>query len=93
MKGSETSREAALSMLPAAGTIQRAILELFEAVGDEGLTDDEIEVELDLKHQTASAQRRALELATFVRKTNRRRLTRSGRAAGVYVVSHDLQHL
>lgn len=80
-------------MLPNAGTIHRAILDLFEEVGDEGLTDDEIEVRLGLKHQTASAQRRTLELGLWVKKTNRRRDTRSGRAAGVYVRNYDLQRM
>lgn len=49
-----------------------------------GMTDDEVEVALDMRHQTASARRRELVKAGRVRDTGRRRNTRSGRPATVW---------
>lgn len=49
-----------------------------------GCTDDEIEVALNLRHQTASARRRGLVLKGLVVETAGRRKTRSGRRATVW---------
>lgn len=50
-----------------------------------GYTCDEIEQAFGLRHQTASARLRELELSGHLRKTDQRR-TRSGRMARVYRV-------
>jgi hypothetical protein len=58
----------------------------FIAERPNGATDDEIEVALDLKHQTASAARRGLVIAGLVRDSGQVRKTRSGRNATVWVI-------
>lgn len=80
-----TSREAAISIHPGAGTMRRRVLDFIRQVGPVGVTDDELEYHLGLRHQTASARRRELELGGFICKTGRTRKTRSGRSANVYV--------
>lgn len=71
---------------PASSAIKRArIFERIEACGEGGATCDEVEQALAMIHQTASA--RILELAQVGRiiDTGRRRPTRTGRNARVYV--------
>lgn len=85
-KGSDTSLDAAYEIQPAKDTLQYEVWCYIRECGDYGATDDEIEQVLDLRHQTASARRRELELKGLVQKTPRRRPTRSGRNAAVYVV-------
>ena len=56
-------------------------------IGDQGgATCDEAEVALQLRHQTASARFNDLKRAGLIVKSGRRRPTRSGRKADVYVV-------
>ena len=50
-----------------------------------GATCDEAEAALGWRHQTVSARFRELELKGLIVKTQRKRATRSGRAARVYV--------
>ena len=52
-----------------------------------GLTDDDIEDELLMRHQTASARRRELVLQGKVVDSGRKRPTRSGRLATVWVIA------
>jgi hypothetical protein len=49
-----------------------------------GATCDEIEIALNLRHQTASARVRELALGGLIFDTGQRRSTRSGRSARVY---------
>jgi len=59
--------------------------------GDHGATCDETEVELDLRHQTASARFTELaQLDAVVIVAERR--TRTGFSAGVYVVADNVLH-
>lgn len=53
--------------------------------GDYGATCDEIEVVLELRHQTASARCTELTLSKHIVDSGRRRLTRSRRRARVYI--------
>ena len=90
VKGSETSTAAADSMVKHAKSVEVQILSLFMEVGYWGLTDDEIEQRLGLKHQTVSARRRQLEKNNLIVKMYKdgkrmKRPTRSGRQAGVYI--------
>ena len=55
-------------------------------VGSEGFTDDELEVRLELLHQTASARRRALVQKGLLVDSGETRPTRSGRQATVWVL-------
>ena len=83
--GSETSRAAAESMRRPAETLREKVHRALLASGMRGMTDDEIEVELGLSHQTASARRRELVQTGFAFATTRKRPTRSGRAARVWM--------
>ena len=87
VKGSETSKQAALSLEPRRGSLQYHVLACIRSRTDYGATDDELETTLHLRHQTASARRRELELKGLVVRTQHRRKTRSGRNAGVYVAT------
>ena len=91
--GTETSQQAAESIRDLLGGMQKTVYSaLKEALL--GLTCDEIEQRLSLKHQTASArlndlQRLGLAIVHIDPKTNKpfRRPTRSGRNARVYFPS------
>ncbi len=84
VRGSETSKAAADSMRTSAGSIKHRVYHFILKAGNQGATDDEIEIGLNLTHQTASARRRNLELAGALVKTDNKRPTRSNRLAYVY---------
>ncbi len=86
-RGSETSLAAARSMEESAPTLRDRVEEYVKRCGTSGATDDEIEEALGLRHQTASARRRELELLGRIVKGPAFRLTRSGRRAGVYLAA------
>lgn len=56
------------------------------ASGRNGATDDEMEAELGMRHQTVSARRRELVLKGLVRDSGSKRDTRSGRSATVWEI-------
>jgi hypothetical protein len=85
--GSATSAAAAASLLPVLGRLQKVVLEAIQLEGGRGLTDDELEVQLHMSHQSASARRRELQLRGDVIDSNRTRRTRSGRNAVVWVAA------
>ena len=85
VRGSATSKAAAASMVAIAPSIKRRIYDFILSRGARGATDDELEVALDLTHQTASSRRYALAQAGAVKRTDEKRPTRSGRSAFVYV--------
>ena len=85
VKGSQTSTEAAQSMEPHVGRLASMVYHFLASTGEAGATDDQIEEALDMRHQTASARRRELELRGLVLKQysratgkRERRGTRSG---------------
>lgn len=80
--GSATSRAAAASAAKRAPADEARILDVLAAT-PWGLTCDEIEVALELSHQTASARLRGLSESGRVFHHGTR-ATRSGRAARVY---------
>lgn len=82
--GSDTSKAAADSIEPHAPTLRDRILDAIRVAAD-GLTCDEVEVLLDLRHQTASARLRELVRLGAVVDSGRRRPTRTGRNATVLV--------
>ena len=86
VKGSDTSVAAADSMAAETSRRRGLVLEAIRQRGAHGATDDELEVELHLRHQTASARRRELVLLGKVRDSGWRRATRSGRKASVWIV-------
>jgi hypothetical protein len=84
-EASETSRMAAESMASSAPGLRGIVLQSILLAGGRGMTDDEIEVETGLCHQTASARRRELVLSKHIRPLDERRKTRRGRLARVHV--------
>lgn len=82
----DTSRKAAESIAPSAAIMREMVFKIIKRAGEHGMTCDELEVILRMKHQTCSARCRELVLAGRVRDTGRRRPTRSGRPANVYEV-------
>jgi len=85
VKGSDTSRAAAESMVEISPTLRGLLYRQFLLLGERGATDDELEKFTGLKHQTVSARRRELVLDGFLRE-NGKRTSRSGRKAKVWVV-------
>lgn len=86
--GSDTSADAATSMKGKAGAIRLEVLAFIRRRGDAGATADEVQVALSLTHQTGSA--RVSELANkfeLIEDSGRRRKTRSGSKAAVYVAN------
>jgi hypothetical protein len=77
---------AAETVQPVTGRLRTMVFDAIRESGDEGLTDDQIEVLLDLRHQTASARRRELVQQKWIRDSGRTRKTRSGSPATVWVV-------
>ena len=75
-------------------SISATVLRQIAANRDNGATDDEIEVALDLPHQSASAARRMLERRGLVTRPGTTRKTRSGYAARVsYITGEGLAKL
>jgi hypothetical protein len=81
---SDTSEAAAGAIAGGAGTLR---LKVFEAIkkSSSGLTNDEIEVQLVMRIQTVSARVRELVLTGWLIDSGRRRPTRSGRMAVVWL--------
>ena len=83
---SDTSKAAAETIQPVTGRLRTMVFDAIRESGDGGLTDDQIEVLLDLRHQTASARRRELVQQKWIKDSGRTRKTRSGSPATVWVV-------
>lgn len=71
------------------GTLQWRLLELFRALPNHGLTDDEIERNTHLTHQSVSAARNTLMRKGYIADSGQRRPTRSGNEAIVWKVVPD----
>jgi hypothetical protein len=82
----ETSLEALDSVREQFPRLQGQVYYLILNAGAHGATDDEIEYNTGLRHQTASARRRELVILGKIKDSGRRRLTRSGRRATVWIV-------
>lgn len=87
--GTETSAAAARSMRPVAGTLRARVLAVFERCGAHGATCDEVERDMDGRHQTISARVYELRNGGWIVDSGRTRKTRSGRQAIVYVLTED----
>lgn len=81
----ETSHEMAARVLPKTGTQRRLVYDLALSRGALGVTDDEIEVALDMLHQSASAARNSLMNDGWLADTGIRRNTRRGFRAIAWV--------
>jgi hypothetical protein len=83
--GTDTSLDAAKSIRGDASRLRSIVLRAIRARGPQGATCDEIETELNMRHQTASARIRELVLAGHVVDSQQQRKTRSNRNAVVYL--------
>lgn len=84
--GSDTSKEAAESMVPSASTIREWVLSYVRAQARfGGTTCDAAEVALKLTHQTCSARFNDLKKERLIFDSGKRTPTRSGRKAAVYL--------
>jgi len=71
--------------------LRQTVFELIEQRGAHGATCDEIEAELDLSHQCASPRCTELHQKGLIVDSGRRRVTRNGRRACVYISRSTLQ--
>lgn len=83
--GTPTSKTAADSVADVAWSVRGMVLEAIRNAS-RGLTCDEAEVILSMRHQTCSARFRELAQAGRIRQQGTR-ATRSGRQASVYFVT------
>ena len=88
--GSDTSLMAAENIAPFIGKLQQMVLNVALSEGTKGVTCDEVEVALDMPHQTASARINELkEEATgrpqMLFDSGKRRQTRHGQLATVWI--------
>ena len=85
-KGSETSRAAAVSMLGIAPGQRKRVKAFILGKGVYGATADEVQVEVGLSHQNGSARVSELAKDNEIHDSGRKRPTRTGRPAVVYIV-------
>lgn len=83
----DTAKVAAARALPRSGSDRRRVLDHVAAQGSLGATDDELETALGLPHQTASARRNGLVADGWLVDSGRKRNTRSGTPAVVWISS------
>jgi hypothetical protein len=83
--GTDTSREAAASMVDHVGRLEGWVLAAIRSA-ENGLTCDEVEQRCGLTHQCASARVNGLMNKERIVDSKERRLTRSGRRAIVWRV-------
>lgn len=86
--GSDTSEAAAREMKPTAAADRVRVLKFIRSVGEYGATADEVQVALEMTHQSGSA--RVSELwhkFKAIELNGRKRRTRSGSQAGVYIAT------
>lgn len=83
----ETERYAAIAQYPKSGTDRRRVLDFIAARGDEGATDEEIALGLNMRHYTAAPRRTELRDGGWVGDSGKRRPTTTGSPAAVWVLS------
>ena len=81
----DTSRAAAESVEQATPILRERVFVHISAAGVRGITCDEAEEELGLRHQTCGPRIRELCLAGRIEDSTLRRKTRSGRGAIVWI--------
>jgi len=85
---SPTSREAAGRIAPVTGELRRRVYDFIRERGQEGATDEEMQVALDMGPSTQRPRRVELVRGGFVIDSGRTRLTKSGRKAVVWIVAN-----
>ena len=87
VRGSETSKAAAETIQPHAGRLRELVCRFLADRGEQGATDEELCEALNLQSDTGRARRCGLRDTGHVTDSGRRRPTRSGRKATVWVAT------
>ena len=87
VSGSETSHQAAIEIIDHLGELQQRVFEVYLKAYEYGATTDEIQCVLGIGPQTACPRKRELEKMGKICRLGRKRRTRSGRLAEVYVAT------
>lgn len=90
--GSETSRQAAVAIRPAAGTLRARVLAAIEGA-PEGLTDEEGCERTGMNPSTWRPRRGELLTGGFIRNTGRTRKSASGREMTVWAAAGAAGHV
>lgn len=85
VRGSETSKAAAIAAEPNAGTQRRRVLDCLRKWQSRGLTDHQMQVWLEMNPSTQRPRRIELVRAGLVKDSGQTRLTPSGKRAVVWV--------
>jgi hypothetical protein len=85
---SDTSREAAVSIIGRADTLRRQVYEAIFRAGPHGMTDEELQIDLAMNPSTERPRRVELVEGKAVKDSQRRRHTSSGRLAVVWIASN-----
>lgn len=83
----ETQRIAAIEVHPISGKKRRIVLDAIAARGNYGMTDEEMQRELQMNPSTQRPRRVELVEGGWVEDSGRRRVTRSRRSAVVWVLT------
>lgn len=83
----ETEREAAIMAYPSSGTKRKAVLDFLVERGDQGATDEEVSIALDMRLYTAAPRRNELLRDGWIVDSGRRRRTTTGSPAAVWILS------
>lgn len=86
-KQSDTSEEAAGRIRGRAPQLRARVFQCILQAGMQGRTCDEVEAQLDMRHQTCSARVNELMTGMVIVDSGRRRLTRSKRNATVWIAA------
>jgi transcription initiation factor IIE alpha subunit len=84
---SETSRLASAKIAPTAHTLRQAVLRCLVSAGLDGLTDEEMQDRIPMQPSTQRPRRVELVRSGHVIDSGRKRETRSGRSAVVWVIA------
>lgn len=82
-----TSRAAAKKILPRSGTQRRLVYDVIAGTNDYGATDDELELMTSLRPNSLHPRRGELADAGFIVRSGRKRKTRAGNDADVWVLA------
>ena len=86
-----TAQNAGNEVLYRSGTLRRLMYDLLEHRGLSGHTDDELEAYFQRSHQTISSARNTLSSDGFIIDSGKRRTTRTGHDAIVWVLAKLVQ--
>jgi len=85
VRDSETSREAAVSMIEKAPSIRRKVWQFIHARGGHGATADEVQASMKIMGRTVTPRIIELRMRGRLKLSGGTRKTRSGRNAQVYI--------